>query len=598
MTQARVGVLRRGNLLRLTTTTTALLTAYLVVTGALGRGTLGGVADVPRFGAALSGLIFLVAAGVLLRFVRWHLYSRRLGWPLPVGHSFILFIAGFAFSATPGKAGEFVKCALVRDAFGIPMAESAGVLLLERLGDLIAVMLLSLGVLFVIPEGRWFVALGATASACALALILGAGAWARAADRGAGSGILGTIAAKVGTLLDACRVLLTLGLSLRALALALTAWGCEAVGFETLAVAFIPDHSPSLAQAFSIFSLATLAGAFSFLPGGLGSFEAVMALGLAQTGASAAEIVSVVAVFRLCSLWLATIVGLAFLLIWTVVRRGAKSALAGSSRTATARPPMKEFTGATVILPLLTETRSLRDTVDIILRDCRCHVDRFLIVVCERTRPESLAVASELQRQHGGLVQVHPQRRPFLGGAMRDAFDLVESSHAIMMASDLETDPNQVQALIAAARVNPAAIVTASRWIPGAGFHGYGRAKRLANMVFQRAFGLLYRTNLTDLTYGYRLFPTDLIQSIAWEELRHAFLFETLVKPLRLGISVIEIPSVWRARIEGESQNRVRDHLDYLRIGLKVRFRSPSALVKPQTARLWAVPMSSPVSGP
>ncbi len=116
-------------------------------------------------------------------------------------------------------------------------------------------------------------------------------------------------------------------------------------------------------------------------------------------------------------------------------------------------------------------------------------------------------------------------------------------------------------------------------------------------MLFQRAFGLLYRTKLTDLTYGYRLFPTGLIQSIAWEELRHAFLFETLVKPLRLGISVIEIPSVWRSRVEGESQNRVRDHLTYLRIGIKVRFRRRSALLKPRIAQRRAAPTTSPAGG-
>jgi glycosyl transferase family 2 len=258
----------------------------------------------------------------------------------------------------------------------------------------------------------------------------------------------------------------------------------------------------------------------------------------------------------------------------------------------------QKFSGATVILPVLTETRSLCDTVDIILRDCRDDIDRFLIIVCRTTCPESLAAASELQREHGSLVQVHAQRRLFLGGAMQDAFELVESSHAIMMASDMETDPNQVQALIAAARTDPAAIVTASRWIPGAGFYGYPRMKRLGNRLFQRVFSLLYRTKLTDLTYGYRLFPTSLMQSIAWEELRHAFLFETLVKPLRLGVSVIEIPSMWRSRVEGESQNRICNYIDYLRLGLKVRFEPRSALVKPQTEPVQVEPSGSSAGSP
>jgi len=66
---------------------------------------------------------------------------------------------------------------------------------------------------------------------------------------------------------------------------------------------------------------------------------------------------------------------------------------------------------------------------------------------------------------------------------------------------------------------------------------------------------MLYGVHLSDMTFAYRIFPTKLVRGIRWEELRHAFLFETLVKPLRLGVPVIEIPSPWKARTEGKSQN-------------------------------------------
>ena len=47
--------------------------------------------------------------------------------------------------------------------------------------------------------------------------------------------------------------------------------------------------------------------------------------------------------------------------------------------------------------------------------------------------------------------------------------------------------------------------------------------------------------------------PTKLALAIEWEELRHPFNLESVVKPLRLGVPVTEIPSVWHPRIEGES---------------------------------------------
>ncbi len=140
---------------------------------------------------------------------------------------------------------------------------------------------------------------------------------------------------------------------------------------------------------------------------------------------------------------------------------------------------------------------------------------------------------------------------------MREAFELSNGSHTIMMSTDLETDPNVVSKFICLAKKNPASIITASRWLKGGNFEGYNLIKLLANYLFQKIFALFYCSNLTDLTYAYRIFPTPLIHAIKWEELKHPFFLETIIKPIKLGVKVIEIPTVWRCRTEGESQNSV-----------------------------------------
>jgi hypothetical protein len=219
--------------------------------------------------------------------------------------------------------------------------------------------------------------------------------------------------------------------------------------------------------------------------------------------------------------------------------------------------------------------------VEVILRDVPGEViQEILIVVCKKTTAESMAVVAELQKQQGGLVVVHHQQLPFLGGAMREAFDRARGSHVIMMASDLETDPKDVRVLIEQERRNPGGIVTASRWQNAGQFVGYSRVKLVCNWLFQRFFSVLYGTQLTDMTFAYRIFPTRLVQAIQWEELRHPFLFETLVKPLRLGVPVTEIPSVWRARTEGETQNSFFRNFVYFKTGLRARFASRRSILK------------------
>jgi hypothetical protein len=239
-----------------------------------------------------------------------------------------------------------------------------------------------------------------------------------------------------------------------------------------------------------------------------------------------------------------------------------------------------------VILPVVNETTSLEQTVGIILRDVpRELIRELLIVVCRKTTAASMQTIGDLHRRLGELVVVVHQELPYLGGALRDAFKVARGSHVIIMASDMETNPNEVQLLIAAEQSNPSGIVTTSRWMSGGAFHGYSKIKLVCNWIFQRFFSLLYLTHLTDMTFGFRILPTKLVRSIQWEELRHSFNLESVVKPLRLGVPVTEIPSVWRPRTEGESQNPFSRNFEYFRIGLKVRFARKQTLLLPASER-------------
>jgi hypothetical protein len=238
-----------------------------------------------------------------------------------------------------------------------------------------------------------------------------------------------------------------------------------------------------------------------------------------------------------------------------------------------------EFSGAAVILPVVTETDSLDETARILRETSNDDIAEVLVVVCDRTTPESLARCRGLEAVFGDRLRIHHQQLPFLGGAMREAFELATASHVIMMASDLETDPGTVSDLIAQAKKNPGAIITASRWASGGGFSGYGAHRVAANWVFQRLTSVLYRTKLTDATFGYRLFPTAFVQRIRWEGLRHEFLLETLLKPLRLGIAVVEVPTTWKLRQEGESQNSVMTQARYIPTLIRNRAVSPKVLV-------------------
>jgi len=240
----------------------------------------------------------------------------------------------------------------------------------------------------------------------------------------------------------------------------------------------------------------------------------------------------------------------------------------------------RKFESLSVILPVMNETALLEKTVEIIMSGCEKDISQIIIVVSGKTAPESRAVCEKIKQRYGERVYLFQQSLPFLGGAIRDSFARVKGSHVLMMASDLETPPERVKDFIREAKDNPGMIITGSRWIKGGGFEGYSFLKYVLNFIFQRFFSLLYGVRLTDMTYGYRVFPADVVKSIRWEELRHPFLFETLVKPLRLGLRVKEIPVEWKAREEGVSQNTFLRNFEYFRIGLRTLFYSQGAILQ------------------
>ncbi len=242
-----------------------------------------------------------------------------------------------------------------------------------------------------------------------------------------------------------------------------------------------------------------------------------------------------------------------------------------------------KFENVTILLPAMDETYSLRETVDTIVRTCDTKdLAEFILLLCDRTSSESRAVANQLVDEYSSQVSIyiHDQKLPFVGGAIREGFDLAKGSHVVLMSSDLETDPNVIQKFIEMSKRYPNRIITATRWSHGGGFERYNKVKLVCNLIFERVIGLFYFSSLSDLTYAFRIFPTKLMQGIEWEELKHPFFLETALKPLRLGVKFIEIPAHWTARTEGVSQNSFFANFKYFKTAWHNRFLKKSQILR------------------
>ena len=260
--------------------------------------------------AALS----LAAANYALRLLRWSFYLKVLGIGVPWRINILVFFSGLAMSITPAKAGELLKSYLLRDRAGVPVARSAPVVVMERLTDLISVVLLALIGIALLPVPVLGV-LAVGLALCVAATILIA---TRKVDRLFTLPLLRRWDNALRTSHDALRQLTSFRVMLCGVVLGAAAWLGE--GLALWVVLDGLDARVSLVRALPIYAAATLVGALTTLPGGLvGTEGSIVALlqqsGLARGAASAGTLI-----VGLTTLWFAVAVGLGALACLNRVR--------------------------------------------------------------------------------------------------------------------------------------------------------------------------------------------------------------------------------------------------------------------------------------
>ncbi len=264
-----------------------------------------------------------------LRAIAWELRAedhpladvlKRLDVQVPLGFAALTFTAGFAYTVSPGKVGEMVR-ARYFVPLGVPVATIAAAFFAERLLDLLAMAVLA-ALLFTAASHNQGMILAGAAGAILLLLVLtlvpwpAVSAWLTSAARIPRR--IRTLLVKITTALTSTRVLLSPGLLLTGFILGFLAWGLEGLGLGVLGSMFPPLHLDP-ASAVGVYAVAVLIGGISFLPGGVGSTEAVMTALLATHGYSVSQALLITLTCRLVTLWLA--VGLGWVAVLALRQR-------------------------------------------------------------------------------------------------------------------------------------------------------------------------------------------------------------------------------------------------------------------------------------
>ncbi len=257
-------------------------------------------------------ILFILSLSLInygLRFLRWQWYLTTTSHQnLNLITSLRYYLTGFAFTTTPGKAGEIIRSLYLKQ-HAIPYTKSLSLLFVERFSDLLATLILAALVLWHFENYQQWIII----PIIIVLILLNAiryPQWLIYLQQQLAPHFPNRLTTLLNSLLNLIlhtQTLLKPNFLYGSLILGLLAWGAEGLGFYY--ILNLLGFEVSLPLAMGIYAMSLIIGALSFLPGGLGGTEAAMLIMLANLGLSPEHALAATLICRFTTLWFAVALG-------------------------------------------------------------------------------------------------------------------------------------------------------------------------------------------------------------------------------------------------------------------------------------------------
>ena len=277
-------------------------------------------ADAPKLAQALASwdwrwlapTLVAVLANYGIRFARWHYYLHVIDINnVPPRPSLLIFLAGFSLTMVPGKLGELLKSVLLKSHYNIPVSYSASIVAAERLTDVMGMTLLAALGVSIFPMGAPALVVTLIGFVIIVVLIQSRALAEKLIDLLARLPVIGRFADLAKNMYESAYLMLRLRPLIVSIVLAVLAWFGECVALFLILLGFgMPASLDLLLRSTLIYAIASLFGAATFMPGGLGATEGSMtSLLQLLVNASATIAAAATLLVRISTLWLAVALG-------------------------------------------------------------------------------------------------------------------------------------------------------------------------------------------------------------------------------------------------------------------------------------------------
>ena len=198
-----------------------------------------------------------------------------------------------------------------------------------------------------------------------------------------------------------------------------------------------------------------------------------------------------------------------------------------------------------IVIPTLNEEKN----IEILLNEIekKDFVDE-IIIVDGYSKDKTV----EVTEKHGCKILYDDKGK---GSALRKGLKEAKNDIVISMDADNSMLSDELYLLIAGIQAGYD-VCMGSRFIQGGGTEDMSLLRKFGNKFFVSLVNIFWKTNYSDLCYGYRSFKKSSIDKIGLKSDDFGIETEISIKSAKLGLKVLEVPSFEKTRTYGDGKLR------------------------------------------
>ena len=199
-----------------------------------------------------------------------------------------------------------------------------------------------------------------------------------------------------------------------------------------------------------------------------------------------------------------------------------------------------------IIIPCYNESKTIRKVFEKV-KNFKS-IKKEIIIVDDFSSDDSKNIIKEIVELNSDVKAIFKETNQGKGSALREGFKVASGDIIIIQDADMEYDPSDYDKLLKPFFETDAEVVYGSRFIGGEYVRLHFFWHYLANKILTVLTNFTTNLNMTDMETGYKVFKSNVLNSLNLKENSFGIEPELTVKLAKKGCIFYEVPISYRGR--------------------------------------------------